>query len=134
MHRHSLGSARRLALVAGVLLVVGSILPWYRLGGDGELPATVFNGFSGSGILCFLAGLGTLALLALPYAMGDRPTPLDRGVSFAALAVVAILGVVLWIPSANVLADPAGLLPDRAYGYWISVVGAALLGRAAVEI
>jgi hypothetical protein len=132
MHRRSLGSARRLALVASVLLVVGSVLPWYRLGGDGELPATVFNAFSGSGLMCFMAGLATLALLALPYAMGDRPTALDRGISFALLAVVAILGVILWIP--NVLPDPSGLLPDRAYGFWITVVGAALLGRSAFEI
>jgi hypothetical protein len=132
MHRRSMGSGRRLALVAGLLLVVGSVLPWYRLGGDGGLPPTVFNAFSGSGILSFLAGLATLALLALPYAMGDRPTRIDSGVAFAILAVVAILGVVLWIP--NVLADPAGLLPDRAYGYWIAVVGAVLLGRAAYEI
>ena len=134
MHRRSLGSGRRLALVAGVLLVVGSVLPWYQLGGEGELPATVFNAFSGSGILCFLAGLATLALLALPYAMGERPTPIDRGVSFAVLAVVALAGVVLWIPMSGVLSDPSGLLPTSAYGYWITVVGAVMLARAAFEI
>lgn len=132
MHRRSMGPGRRLAAFAAVLLIVGSVLPWYRLGGEGDLPATVFNAFSGSGIMSFLAGLATLALLALPYAMGERPVAIDRGVSFAVLAVVAILGVVLWIP--NVLADPAGLRPDLAFGYWISVVGAVLLGRAAFEI
>jgi hypothetical protein len=45
---------------------------------------------------------------------------------------VAVLGVILWIP--NVLADPSGLLPTRAYGYWITVVGAVMLARAAFEI
>ncbi len=132
MHRRSMGPGRRMALLASILLVVGSVLPWYQLGGDGGLPVTVYRAFDGSGILSFLAGLATLALLALPYAMGDRPTAIDRGISFAILAVAAILGVVLWIP--NVLADPAGLLPTLAYGYWITVVGAVLLGRAAYEI
>ncbi len=132
MHRRSLGSARRLALFAGILLVVGSVLPWYQVGGDSGLPVIVYRAFDGSGFMSFLAGLATLALIALPYAMGDRPTSIDRGVSFAVLAVVAILGVVLWIP--NVLADVSGLLPMRSYGFWITVVGAILLGRAAFEI
>jgi uncharacterized membrane protein len=121
-----------MALVAGVLLVVGSVLPWYQVGGEGGLPVIVYRAFDGSGFASFLAGLATLALLALPYAMGDRPTPIDRGVSFAVLAVVAILGVVLWIP--NVAADVSGLLPTRSYGFWITVVGAILLARAAFEI
>ena len=128
-----------MALVAGVLLVVGSLLPWYQTGGDGGLPMLVYYGFrfgseltAGTGIVTFLAGLATLALLALPYAMGDRPTPIDRGVTFALLAVVAILGVILWIP--NVTADLSGLLPTRSYGFWITVVGAILLARASFEI
>jgi hypothetical protein len=132
MHRRSMGRARRLALVGAVLLVVGSVLPWYQLGGDGGLPAIVYRAFDGSGILCFFAGLATLALLALPYAMGDRPTALDRGISFALLAVMAILGIALWVPS--VLADLSGLLPMRSYGFWITLVGAVVLARAAFEI
>lgn len=132
MHRRSLGPARRLALVAGVLLAVGSVLPWYEVGGDGGLPVIVYRAFDGSGILCFLAGLATLALLALPYAMGDHPAPIDRGISFAVLAGVALVGLVFWVP--NVLADLSGLLPTRSYGFWITVVGAVLLARAAFEI
>jgi hypothetical protein len=121
-----------MALVAGVLLVVGSVLPWYQVGGEGGLPVIVYRAFDGSGFMSFLAGLATLALIALPYAMGDRPTPIDRGVSFAILAVVAILGVVLWIP--NVAADVSGMLPTRSYGFWMTAVGAVLLARAAFEI
>ncbi len=127
-----MGSSRRLALVASILLVAGSVLPWYQVGGDGGLPAIVYRAFDGSGILCFLAGLATLALLALPYAMGDHPSPLDRGISFGILAGAAVLGLALWIP--NVLADVSGLLPTRSYGFWVTVVGAILLARAAFEI
>ncbi len=137
MNRRPLGSGRRLAFIAALLLVVGCVLPWYRVGGDGGLPARIFNGFSGgdvtgTGILAFLAGLATLALIALPYAAGDRPTGVDRWIVFALLAGAAIVGVLLWIP--NVLAAPEGILPDRAYGFWISAVGAIMLGRAAYDI
>lgn len=118
--------------MAAILLVAGSVLPWYRLGGDGGLPAIVYRAFDGTGILAFLAGLATLALIALPYAMGDRPTGIDRAIAFGLLAVAAIVGIVLWIP--NVVAGPEGLLPDRAYGFWMTVLGAILLARAAYDI
>lgn len=136
MHRRSLGSARRLALIAAVLIVIGSAMPWYQAGGGPGLPALVFNAFSNMspGFASFLAGLATLALLALPYAMGERPAPLDNWLSFGVLGLVAVLGVVLWVPMSGSLADPSGLLPNRAYGFWIALVGAALLARAAFEI
>ena len=39
-------------------------------------------------IVVFLVGVATLALVALPYALGDRPTGLDRWVSYGFLAIV----------------------------------------------
>jgi hypothetical protein len=132
MHRRPLGNGRRLALLGAIVVVIGSLLPWYALGGDGGLPPQVFRAFDGTGILAFLAGLATLALIALPYAAGERPLAVDRGLAFGMLAVLALLGLVLWIP--NVLEAPQGLLPDRAYGFWISVVGAIILARAAYDI
>ena len=50
------------------------------------------NGLEGSGIIVFLVGIATLALVALPYATGDRPLGLDRWLSFAILAVVGWIG------------------------------------------
>lgn len=132
MHRRPLGSGRRLAFIAAVVLVIGCVLPWYRAGGDGGLTPLVYRAFDGSGILAFLAGLATLALVALPYASGDRPTGFDRGIVFGIFAAAAVIGVIGWIP--NVLSDTTGILPDRAYGFWITVVGAIMLARAAYEI
>ena len=83
-------------------------------------------------VFVFLAGLGTLALVALPYAMGPRPVALDRGLSFGVLAVVSVVGVVLWIWA--VLPAPEGLLPTSAYGYWMAAIGSVMLCRAAFEI
>jgi hypothetical protein len=133
MHSRSLGGGRRLALVGAIVLIVGCLLPWYTVGGDGGLPPETYQAFRyPQGLLAFLAGLGTLALIALPYAMGPRPVALDRGIVFAVLAGAALIGVLLWVPA--VLDNPAGLLPTRAFGFWISLLGAILLGRAAFEI
>ena len=133
MRRRPLGRGRILAIAGAVVLLVGAFLPWYTLGGTGELPGVVFHGFrDGSGILAFLAALGTLALVTLPYAAGERPVGVDRGLGYALLAALAFAGVLLWIPT--VLDAPEGLLPDRALGYWVTIGGAVILGRAAFEI
>jgi hypothetical protein len=132
MHRRPLGNGRRLAFLAAIVLLVGCLLPWYTVGGDGGLPPSVYRAFDGSGIAAFMAALATIALIALPYAAGERPVAVDRGLAFGLLAAMGLAGVVLWIP--GLLVAPEGLLPDRAYGYWISVVGAILLGRAAYDI
>jgi hypothetical protein len=133
MHRRPLGNGRRLALLGAIVVVVGCLLPWYTLGGEeGQLTALTMNALKGAGILTFLAGLGTLALIALPYAVGERPLAIDRGLSFGLLAILAIVGLVLWIP--NVLEAPEGMLPNRAYGFWMSAVGAIMLARAAYDI
>ena len=54
MHRRPLGRGRTLAMLAGVLLVVGCVLPGWQVGGTPGIPAQAGNGFAGSGILVFL--------------------------------------------------------------------------------
>jgi hypothetical protein len=134
MHRQPLGSGRRLAAVGAILLCVGCLLPWFTLGGGaGEQPAIVYHAFdSFSGVVAFLAGLATLALVTLPYAMGGRPLAIDRGLTFGILAVAAVGAIILWLPTA--LPAPTGLLPDRAYGIWIAALGAILMARSAFDI
>jgi hypothetical protein len=132
MHRRPLGNGRRLAFLGALVLLVGCVLPWYTVGGDGGLPPMVYRAFDSTGFAAFLAALATLALVALPYAAGERPVGVDRGLAFGILAAVALAGVVLWIP--NVVDAPEGLLPDRAYGFWLSAVGAIVMARAAYQI
>ena len=93
MHRRPLGRGRTLATIAGLVIVVGCVLPWWNVGGTSGIPAVSGNGLEGSGIIVFLCGIVTLALVALPYAAGDRPLGLDRWLSFAMLAVVGWLGL-----------------------------------------
>jgi hypothetical protein len=132
MHRRPLGNGRRLAFIGAIVVLVGCLLPWYSVGGDGGLAPVTFRAFDGSGMATFLAALATIALVALPYAAGERPMGVDRGLSFLLLALLALAGVILWVPS--LLEAPEGLLPDRAYGYWIAIVGTVIMLRAAYDI
>lgn len=119
--------------VAGALVVLaGCLLPWYAFQVDGGLPALEFRAFDGSGILAFIAALATLALVTLPYAAGDRPVSADRGLAYLLLVGLAALGVAIW--PLLVIDDLSGLLPTRAPGWWIALVGVAVLARATFEI
>jgi hypothetical protein len=132
MHRRPLGNGRRLAFLGAIVVLVGCLLPWYAVGGDGGLTPVTYRAFDGSGIATFLAALATIALVALPYAAGERPMGVDRGMAFLLLALLALAGVILWVP--GLLEAPEGLLPTRAYGYWIAIVGTVIMLRAAYDI
>jgi hypothetical protein len=133
MHRYPLGRGRRLAFLAVLVILVSAVLPWFALGGgQGELSRRIWNVWDGTGVITLLAGLATVAVMTLPYAMVDRPVAMDRGLTYGLLAVVAILGVVLWIP--QFLFAPEGFLPDRAPGLWVAAIGVIILARAAYDI
>jgi hypothetical protein len=132
MHRRPIGRGRMLAVVGALVVVAGTVLPWYAFRVEGGLPGRQFIGLAESGILSFIAAFGTLALVALPYAAGDRPVSADRGLAYVLLAGLAALGVAIW--PFQVLDDLSGLLPDRAAGWWMALVGVAILVRAAFEI
>ncbi|HEV8488659.1 MAG TPA: hypothetical protein VGQ58_02595 [Candidatus Limnocylindrales bacterium] len=132
MHRRPIGRGRVLAVVGALVVLAGCVLPWYAFRVEGGLPSREFIGLAESGILSFIAALGTLALVALPYAAGDRPVSPDRGLAYLLLTGLAALGVAIW--PFQVIDDLTGLLPDRAPGWWLALVGVAILGRAAFEI
>jgi hypothetical protein len=135
LHRRSLGRGRWVATVSAILIVVGCALPWFRAGGAEGIPALEGNGFFGTGILAFLAALATLALVALPYAMGDRPVAVDRWWVYAALAVTAAVGLLL--RSVGIALDSGGfgtMLPDRAPGVWLAAAGVVGLAFATAEL
>jgi hypothetical protein len=135
MHRRPLGRGRTLATVAGALLIVGCVLPWWHVGGTPGIPAQAGNGFAGTGIVVFLVGIATLALVALPYAAGDRPVGLDTWLSFAILAVAGWIGfawrvIELALLGAFQYASPAEVFTNSP-GVWIAGLGLVALSRAA---
>ena len=93
MHRRPLGNGRTLAALAGIVIVIGCFLPWWRVGSADGLTELVGNGLEASGILVFLVGLAALALVTLPYAVGDRPTSIDRPLIYGILVVVGWLSL-----------------------------------------
>jgi hypothetical protein len=133
MHRRPLGRGRIIAVVAAAVLIVACLLPWYGVGGRGGLPALDLRAFDGTGILTFIAALVTLALVSLPYAVGDRPVSADRPVAYLLLLGVALVGVVLW-PLDLLGESVGGLLPDRAPGFWLAIGGVVIYGRATFDI
>ncbi len=135
MQRRPLGRGRTLATVAGLAIVLGCILPWWTVGGTSGIPAVSGNGLEHIGIVVFLCGIVTLALVALPYAAGDRPLGLDRWLSFAMLAVVgwiafAIRIAVLIGNGAFQFDEPAQVFTNGP-GLWVTGAGLVMLARAA---
>jgi len=135
LHRRPFGRGRFVAAVSAVLMLVGSVLPWYRAGGSDGIPAIQGNAFEGPGIIVFLAALATLALVALPFAAGDRPVALDRWWAYAIVAVVAAVALVVRVVAiASEAGGLATMLPDRAPGLWLTAAGVVGLFFAVAEI
>jgi hypothetical protein len=135
MHRRPLGGGRLLAAAGAVVILIASFLPWYTAQADAGLPATACNAFDGrcgtaGGMIDFIIALLVLALVALPYAVGDRPVSVDRGLSFLILTVLGWLAFFYAIASFVTQGDLAGLRPDRAPGTWLALIGLIMLSRA----
>jgi hypothetical protein len=138
MHRRPLGQGRTLAALGAVLIVIGCVLPWWRLQPEGGLPPLTGNAFEGSGILVFLAGVATLALVALPYAIGDRPTSIDRWLSYALLAIIGWAGLAwrvidLSMAGAFRFTEPVEVFTSGP-GIWLAGLGLAVLSRAVYQM
>ena len=135
MQRRVLGAGRRLAALAGPIIVLGCLLPWWHVGGTPGIPAESGNGLAGSAILVFLVGIATLALVALPYAAGDRPLGFDRWLSFAILAAVGWIGFVWRVIELAIIGvfqfDSPAQVFTNGPGLWLAAVGLTLLARAA---
>src|SRR5450631_3440148 len=95
MHRRPLGQGRLLAAVGAVAIIVAAFLAWYTAGGVDPIACSAFDGRCGTagGMIDFIIALLVLALVALPYASGDRPVTVDRGLSFLLLTVVGWLAL-----------------------------------------
>jgi hypothetical protein len=138
MHRRPLGRGRTLAALAGSLIVLGCVVPWWQVGGTPGITAESGNGLAGSGILVFLVAIASLAFIALPYAAGDRPIGLDRWLTFAILAVAGWIGfawriVELALIGAFQFDEPSDVL-TQGPGIWLAGLGLVVLSRAVYEM
>jgi hypothetical protein len=134
MHRRPLGTGRTLAAVGGVLVLLGCFLPWWRIEQLGGLPPLMGNALEGAGIIVLLAAVSTLLLVALPYAVGDRPTAVDRWEAYAVLAVLGWVGLAWRVVQLFGLGafrfDQPVQVFSNGPGLWIAVIGLAITSRA----
>jgi len=124
-----------MAAIGAIVALPGSLLPWYTVGGD-ALPALMGHGLDGASILVFIAAVGTLALLILPYAAGDQPTGLDRALSFVVLLGIGVFGLVVRLLQllGQVEGNLGSLGPGRGPGVWLAAGGLGILAWAVADI
>jgi hypothetical protein len=133
--RRGLGRGRAMIGIGAVLAIIGLVLPWWTaFGGDSGLPTQTGNGFDGAGIAVFVASIGLLALLVLPYASNSGSSSLDRPIVFALLGGVAVAGLViqlvqLWTGGSL---DPWPL--DQGPGMWLCILGVVLIAWGVGEV
>lgn len=138
LQRREVRAGRTLAAIGALVTLVGCVLPWWRLGGDRGIPAIGGNAFEASGILVFMIAVMTLALVVLPYAVGDRPTALDRWISYAVLAGLGWFGLA-WrvldlLTSGALRFDQPAQAVTNGPGLWIAALGLGMLARAAYRM
>lgn len=137
MHRRPVGRARLLAALGAVVVVAGCLPRWWSVGGQDGLPVLSGNGFDGFGILVFVVGLATIALVTLPYAT-DRPVGADRWTAYAILAASGGIAFVVRIADLAALraftfAGPMEVF-TRGPGLWVTGIGLLMLARAAYDV
>jgi hypothetical protein len=129
--RRALGRGRVLIVIGAIVTLVGLVPSWWMLGGTVTLRESG-NGFEGVGILIFLAALGLLAVVTLPFATRDGESALDRPLVYAILAVVAI-GAFVW--RVFEISRFSGLdLPPGSLGMWITGAGLIVVAWGAAEV
>ena len=131
--RRGLGSGRTLVAIGSVVALIGCFLPWVSAG---ELSGQVVtaNGLNGTGILVFLASVGMLLLVLLPYASASGRSVLDKPLAYAVLGGAAIAGLVIRV--AQLWSENALRLwpPGTTIGLWLAIIGVVLIALGVGEL
>jgi hypothetical protein len=106
-------------------------LPWFTVGGV-VLPAFSENGFQGAGVLVFLASVGMLAVIVLPYTTKSRDVSIERPATYAGLLFLGLAGLFIEIVGSWNEGRLGG--PDRALGLWLGTIGMALAAWGVAEL
>ncbi len=132
--RRGLGRGRLLVGLGAVVAIVGCFLPWTYVRGDPGLPASTENAFAGAGVITFIAAVGLLALLLLPYASATGRSSLDRWPSYVLVGGLMVVGTVVQV----LQLVPGGALkltpPLDVLGLYLGIIGTALVAWGVAEI
>jgi hypothetical protein len=121
MNRPALGRGRLLVVIGSIAAIVGLVPTWWVVQRT-ALPDLSGSGLQGPfGATIFLAAIGLLVLVTLPFASRSGESSLDRPASYVVLGAAAI-GAFGW--RLYEISQFAGLpLPTNAPGIWITGVG-----------
>ena len=123
MNRRALGRGRMLIGLGAIVSVCGLFPPWWMIART-NLESLSGNGLQGVGLIIFLAGMASLAVLTLPYASRDGDSTLDRPGIYVVLGVAALGTFLFRLYEINSFAGIG--LPTVAPGLWITGVGLLL--------
>ena len=131
--RRGLGRGRTLIAIGAILAIVSMPLSWQKAGGI-VLPVTTAWGFAGTGVVMFVAAVGMLAVILMPYTTRTGEVALDRPLVYLALVVVGIGGLGMAVIDLVVGEEQYSLAPLDAPGLWLAVAGMALATWGVLEL
>ena len=131
--RRGLGRGRTLIAIGAILAIISMPLAWQTAGGI-VLPVSTDWGFSGSGVVMFSMAVLMLARIVLPFTTETRQVGLDRPLTFLALLVVGIGGLVLAVIDLVGGEEQYSLTPLDAPGLWLAIAGMAIATWGVLEL
>jgi hypothetical protein len=129
--RRALGRGRLLVGAGAIVTVVGLFPQWWSIART-NLDPIVGNGLEGPGIIIFLAAMGMLAVIVVPFTTRDGDSAFDRPLSYVALALVAISSYLFRIYEIGGFASLG--LPTAAPGLWITGAGLFIVALGVADI
>ncbi len=131
--RRGLGRGRSLIAVGAILAIISMPLAWQKAGGI-VLDVETDWGFSGSGLLMFVAAVAMLALIVLPYTTETRRFELDRPLVYSLLLDVSIVGLALAVAELVGGEEDYSLAPLDAPGLWLAFAAMAVITWGVLEL
>jgi len=131
--RRGLGRGRSLIAIGAILGILSMPLSWQKAGGI-VLPVSTDWGFSGAGVVMFIASVLMLGLIVLPFTTETRQVSLDRPIVYLVLLAVAVGGLALAVIDLVGGEAAYGLTPLDAPGLWLAIVGMAITTWGALEL
>jgi hypothetical protein len=131
--RRGLGRGRTLIAIGAVLSIISMPLSWQKAGGI-VLPVSTDWGFSGAGVVMFVAAVLMLALVVLPFTSETRQVALDRPLVFLLLLIAGLAGLVAAIVALVGGEAQYSLTPLDAPGLWLAIVGMAIVTWGVLEL